>query len=344
MKIRSVGRSRTAYGRSFGFVPGQVVRGRVIARLGEGHFRVGAAGQHFDASSDLPLEPGQRLIARVEVGKSQVFLRILDDTYRQASPKGDNESPDEIRRILEGLGQHPDSMDILEFQERLNRYRPHGNLKGAEPSDVWLLALLWSRGIRGGADAFALLSYYLRRAILEPFDASALPPPPAILAFLCLTGRPADGDADKPAQQPSSGPDQFDVQRKREAEELLNRQADSLGAYRHWRPFSSGFCALLLGQGDRTLGRWADNPTLPLLLLEAGCAQGRIRARLNRMKLEPPASTGVLESWIGGWEENLGTSDLELEEFQVIETRDPEKLRFLFWRTWSPDAVQDLMA
>ena len=141
MRIRSVRRGRFRSRRSTGLVPGQQVRGRVISRLDEGLFRVSVAGQIIEAKSDLPLKPGQRLIANVEIGESNVILRLREDTARRDLTKDRGESQEEIRRILQGLGHHPDIIDILEFQERLNRYRLHGYLKGSEPSDAWVMAI-----------------------------------------------------------------------------------------------------------------------------------------------------------------------------------------------------------
>jgi hypothetical protein len=147
--------------------PGRIVHGRVIAKLGSGQFRVTLGDYSMEASSDLPLEAGQRLTARIEFHGSRLLLRVQEDESRFAPISAEAVSSEEIKRVLSILGLPSGSIDVIEFKERLTRYQPHGSLSGIEPSDVWILGILWARGIRGGADAFALLSYYLRAKTMQ---------------------------------------------------------------------------------------------------------------------------------------------------------------------------------
>jgi len=102
------------------------------------------------------------LAARVEVNGDRLLLRVQEEETGNDLQASALEDPDEIERVLKLLGHQPSSLDIREFQERLDRYRPYAGLPGLDPSDVWILAILWTRGIRSGADSFALTSYYLR--------------------------------------------------------------------------------------------------------------------------------------------------------------------------------------
>ena len=160
MKVRSVSKSKLPNKRFATLIPGQLVHGRVITKICPGFFRVGAAGQVFVAQSDLPLEKGQRLTARVEVGDTKVFLRIIEEEAKRATPLKRELKPEEVIRVLEGLGHHPDEMEVIEFMERLGRYRIHATLQDCEPSDIWVMAIMWTRGQKGGADVFALRNYY----------------------------------------------------------------------------------------------------------------------------------------------------------------------------------------
>lgn len=347
MKVGSVGRGRFSPSRLLRLVPGQTVRGRVIARLGEGQFRVGISGRHFDASSDLPLEPGQRLTARVEVDDTKVFLRIFEDEGRERRGQRRKEGMAEIRRILKGLGLQTSPMDVVEFNERLDRYRSYGSIRDAEPSDAWVLAILWTRGIRGGADAFALLSFYLRHASLNASN-ELHPAKPA--EFLSLMDGDGSGNqevekAKPPGQNFGSNLifDRFSTERNREAVALLNRNAAQTGYF--WRLWSINQmdCAQIIGRENATLGRWTDNPASPKFLVEAGCAQGRVKARLHRLICGESAETDSGNRLINLWEEALPHFNFELEETEVSAVQDSETLRFLFWRTWDSGSVRDLV-
>ena len=154
MRVRRVENIENQQGRVLPLRPGQTVRARVLARLREGYFRIAAGGQLFAAESDLPLEAGQRLIARVEVSGSRILLRIQDDDFGNGSPPGEEETQDEIQKVLTALELNPAPEEVLEFRERLERYRSHASLPDLDPRDLMVLAILWSRGIRGGAAEF----------------------------------------------------------------------------------------------------------------------------------------------------------------------------------------------
>ncbi|MFH1862045.1 MAG: hypothetical protein ABH878_04455 [bacterium] len=57
---------------------GDVVRGRVVADLGAGRYRVGIGSQVVEAHSDLELLPGSILIFTVDQVNGELFLRIQD--------------------------------------------------------------------------------------------------------------------------------------------------------------------------------------------------------------------------------------------------------------------------
>lgn len=344
MKIRNVGRGKFQPVRSTGLVAGQRVQGRVISRLGEGLFRIGAAGQLFNAESDLPLEPGQRLTARVEVGESRVFLRVQEEPDREANAPGEDRSPAEIRRVLVGLGYRSDPLEIVEFQERLDRYQRYGKMAGVEPSDIWVLALLWSRGMKGGADAFSLLSYYLRRAAFNRVSQYSLLQP-GILLNLLDPNEDKDGIYVKDGQvSGSNGISDYPAERKREAGMLLNRSGAEHGCLLQARTFYDTSCVLSLKEDERILMRWTDNPTLPVSLIEAARSQGRLRLRVHGPAAVAPEEITGLDEWEASLAEASQDLNLEIESIEYYKALDPEVLRFLFWRRWEEEFVRNVRA
>lgn len=337
MKIRNVGRGKFQPARSTGLVADQQVRGRVISRLGEGLFRIGAAGQLFNAASDLPLEPGQRLIARVEVGESRIFLRVQEEPNQEVNIPGEDRSPTEIRRVLVGLGYRPDPLEITEFQERLDRYRRYGKMAGIEPSDIWILALLWARGMKGGADAFSLLSYYLRQAACSKSDHYNLLQPWALQSL--LNPRKDDDSiyirADEEAN--AGGELEYHADRKREARALLNRAEAKHGCLLQACSIPNASCVLELKKEVQVMVRWIDNPTLPVSLIEAARSQGRIRVRVHGPETIAVEEKDGLDEWEANLAETFQNSDLEIESIECYTAQDPEVLRFLFWRKWEED-------
>jgi hypothetical protein len=328
-------------------VPGQLVHGRIISRVNPGLFRVGAAGQVFMAESDLPLQEGQRLTARVEMGDAKIFLRIFEESGRGTPRVYELADPDEVRRVLVGLGHHPEQAQITEFQERLDRYRHYGYLPGAEPSDVWILAILWTRGIRGGADIYALLSYYLRQAT---YRESVLPSPEKTAE---LTSAPPSfsGNAVTPRERENqfsriSSSDEtadFILERRNETLALLNRNYEEAGNFAHDEVLDNAGCLLSLKKETQELSRWVDNPALPTLALETAQSQGRMKARIHKLNAAEKSQNRILEAWLRDWETGLRKSELELENIEILEVDHTETLRFIFWRQWESEGIRDTL-
>ncbi len=346
MKVRSAGKGRSVQSSSATkLVPGQLVHGRVITRLSPGFFRIGAAGQVFVAESDIPLEAGQRLTARVEVGDAKVFLRILEDQNQGLSYFAPDIDPDEIKRILKGLGEDPVEADIIEFQERLERYRSHGNLQGSEPSDIWVLAIMWARKIRGGADSYALLSYYLRQVGQVNTE---MQNPAKLTEFLLfsasttkITHEPERAVADS-SDSESTQPEEFHTARREETDTMLNRQPDSVGTFNHTLESQETCCSLFFKEKAVLRGRWVDNPTKPSVFIEAVLTQGRVTTRIVNSMIENSTSQDRYAMWTACWKDANQIADYEIESTELIEVPDPEDLRFLFWRKWESEYVRNL--
>ncbi len=332
MKVKRAGKSGSVNVRGRGLVPGQLVRGRVITRLGAGRFRIGAAGYVFNAQSDLPLEVGQRLTARVEPGEARIILRLLEDGKGKRPPREQKESPEEIRRVLKGLGIQPDDLEIIAFAERLQRYRSVVRLPAGEPSSVWILAILWVRGIRGGADAYALTGFILRYASLQaPGDACGTSPADVLQAL------EDDPPVEREPEPSSSQPDfsaRFLVDRRREAMLLLNRNAKSCGSLRLGHGSLNTAGCLVLPQAGGKLSRWVDNPASPRHLVETARSQGRMNYRLHFVDLKEGASRENRSRWEAEWKRELERRGIETESADTILQPDSESLRFLFWRKW----------
>lgn len=321
--------------------PGRTVRGRVVKKISRGRFRISAEGILFDAASDLELEEGQRLTAQVEVQDDRVYLRIQDEPRPAASPPR-NETPDEIALLLRSLGNQPDSLDIVEFQERLERCRKYGHFPDVPPSDAWVLAILWTRGIRAGSDAFALLSYYLRGITLNL--------PPAIIAgdlnvgiykqiyLLC------DPDtAPTAADPPRGGSQQNGLLRRREEEaiRLLNREASALGRFQVVQDQCPLPYRLLGVRGGSVELRLTDHPVIPSLVIEAERSGGEIAYRTHTLtRADPDADADDNERRTDLIAE-LRAEEIETEAMEFIQRDDPETLRALFWKNHKAESSRN---
>lgn len=347
MKVRRSGRSGSSTSRSTELVPGQQVRGRVIARLGGGYFRIGAAGQLFNAWSDLSLKPGQHLTAKVEVGESKVILRLKEDKEGKKSNILESINRTEIKRILQGLGYNPGHLELIEFEERLDRYRIHASLPGVEPSDIWVMAILWTRGIKGGADAFALLSYYLRYSGVFSESAPSLPEPNKLPSFLEFARSanpiPAEIGAETSRRKPSQDSEEFWIDRKQEARELLNRGEGNAGKFQSSSLPSDNACSITYKKDSLLLLRWSDHPSFPQLLLSAGRSQDRVKVHICKLG-DQQVDQNVTDSWIKEVEAELTSRELELEEIKITIVEDSERQRFLLWHKWEPDRFRNLLA
>lgn len=327
MKIRKVDAVEWAEAGGPVLTPGKTVRGRVVSRAGQGRFKVSVSGYLLEADSDLPLEDGQKLIARVEVTGDRVLLRLQDDSDGDSPVPAEDDSQ-EIRRVLEGLGHEPNLLDLMEFQERLARYRSHGSLVGLEPSDIWVLAILWTRGLRGGSDAFALTSFYLRRLALDGMAGLAFPPPADFIEGHDESNEPCRAAADPPGALISGLED-----RLRETLDLLNRYSAACGSYQT----GAGLHFLKLDDGSSRRSRWADNPIKPEYVLETVRTESGVSALLYLLQGDPRAATRV-EAWRESWRESLTAADLVELSFSLREVQDPEELRFIFWQKWRSDS------
>ncbi len=348
MKVRSVGQSKTTQGRSTTLVPGQLVHGRVITKISPGFFRVGAGGQVFIAESELPLFKGQKLTARVESGGGKVFLRIFEDETARAARLDKEIDTNEIVRVLKGLGYSPDQMEIIEFRERLDRCRQYGYFPGAEPSDVWILAILWTKGLKSGADAFALLSFYLRQAGRMHVIINNHVKLAEFLTFPHDDPSPIEEDATAETtffdtQLPDNEADYHRL-RTIEAGELINRTAEQNGRFTHSDNPEITLSALYYHDAGKRQGRWIDNPSTPQVMIEAVEAQGVIRSRIHCLQGKESSSNDILDRWQKSWEANVRRFDWELESHEVSILQDPEILRFMFWRIWKPEQVRNITA
>lgn len=337
MEISRIKRTRRCSNRAASLVPGQTVRGRVIADLGDGRFRVGAAGQVFEATSDLPLDPGQKLYARVEVEGWRVLLRILKDAEPRRRPTRQREDPAEIRRVLIGLGHKPSTEEVAQFQRRLERYAPHGYMPDYEPSDVWVMAILWTRGIRSGADSFALLSFYLRQLALEKTSSNLnLPPPAMILDHFCSDTQPsgASSETSKGVAQ-ASEPESLEethAARKAEAAELLNSKDESPSRYFSLPALDGTFHLLSSRDSNLLTDRWTDNPALPDYVIDAKRSESAINLKLNALADSADSFPTGCETWKSLWDQEIarrGLADAGTTGHEVVSS---EELRVLFWR------------
>ncbi len=333
MKIRGTQRIEKFDAEPKALLPGQTVRGRVVKRISQGRFRVAAEGILFDASSDLELEEGQRLTAQVEVQDDRVYLRIQDEP-RPPAPPPQIETPDQIARLLKSLGNQPDSLDIIEFQERLERCRKFSHFPGVDPSDAWVLAILWTRGIRAGTDAFALLSYYLRGITLNPPTTTVPSPINADLYYeiyaLCdQTTAPDAADAFRNDAHQNG----FQRQREEEALHLLNRNAAALlsrfciAADNYLLPFR-----LVEVREDAVRLRLTDHPVMPNLVIEVGRGGGRISFRTHISAQADPDPDLDDDERKTDLVAQLSVKDIEVEMMEFLRRDDPERLRALFWR------------
>lgn len=340
MKVRSVKRIEGFRSGVVSFEAGQTLRGRVISRVRKGRFRVSAAGQVFEADSDLPLDVGQRLVAKVEVEGTRIRLRVQDD-YRDGNRSEEKEDPEEIRRILKALGVKPDPLDLLEFQERLERYRPHSGLVGLPPSDVWVLALLWARRIRGGAEAFAICSYYLRECSLASSDTVTTPNPEVLFHYLSQapkeetsTEYPENLEAPSDTEESPLTTPPF---RTEKAIHWLNRQSSAAGRYLVLEPPEG--TAYLMQPADDSIQsvRWVDNPSAPLFVLEANKMGGKAKTRVHFIERPMEVASPDWENWHLAWREYLGEAEVDLVDFQAVSVDYTDDLLPLFWRRWEGD-------
>jgi len=339
MKVRKAGQNRSIGGRSNSLVPGQQVHGRVIAKLSPGFFRIGAGGQVFVAESELPLKEGQKLTARVEIGGDKVFLRINEDQSGLTSLPDHEIESDEILRVMNGLGYFPDEIEVIEFKERLDRYRLHGSFPGFEPSDVWVMAILWTRGLKAGSDAFALFSFYLRQIGMQP----ARPTNPVKLTgILSYPDIKSPDNVDSQRDDQSGASEDFVKNRWIETNNLLNKNEEKFGSYYHQNNAFDTMSAMFWQDLSKRLGRWVDNPVAPEVLIEAAQYQGVIRSRLYQLQIDKPTKVNPAALWKKCWRTSVKRNDWEVEEHEDIVTSDPEYLRLKFWRKWCPDKVRDV--
>jgi hypothetical protein len=318
---------------------GQIVRGRVVAQVGAGRFRVAAAGSYFNAASELPLQPGQVLTARVELGKSQLFLRLIGDEKENSGRNVTSNDPSEIQRILTGLGYTPDDHEISEFRHRLQRYgRPEGSGHD-EPSDIWVLAILWTRGIRSGADHFALLSYYLRHLPLHPIERSPMPSLEFLLAIL------SDSASDRTTESTTLklGSDHFWNARKQEAQILLNRDSQQNGYYEEVADVEGTFFLYSFRDGEQSYQRIVDHPVSSNWELEIGRSAGNIVIQLFvESSVQSQINTGIAEH-ILELSKQAAVHELDLRDAGVHELDGREALRFRFWKKWQEETERGIL-
>ncbi len=338
MKVRRIAGLGSWLGGAYSLVPGQTVRGRIVKRVRAGRYRLSLAGQLLEADSDLALEDGQKLTAKVELEGERVLLRILEEAEQGVPLPAESEGPEEIKRILQGLGLATADPEISEFLERLKRYQPHANLPGIEPSDVWVLAIMWSRGLRGGAEAFALLSFYLRCLTAQQQADRKIVSPEALWNYLS----PIQGEENPHATSrlcPGSNEGTEVVlaslgDRKREAVELLNQDKTVRGTYLASAEFEATGGALVYGreeEGNRI--RWTDHPVTPRVVMEVVKADQVVSTKAYYAANLLLDYAHQLPAWKAQWQEYLRSAEMIPEEFELREVADGELLRFIFWRS-----------
>ncbi|TKJ42253.1 hypothetical protein CEE37_00825 [candidate division LCP-89 bacterium B3_LCP] len=348
MKTKSVERGNLGPVRFTGLVPGQKVRGRVISRLGSGFFRIGAAGYVFDAASDLPLEPGQRLFARVEWGGSKVILRVQEENGGKRHYQKRKEDPQEIKRVLEGLGVHPDELKITEFQERLSRYEMHGNFPEVEPSDIWVLGILWTRGIKGGADAFSLISYYLREAAICKSDSMVISFEDVLVNLLELEIKELDQYTDELSHKNDlimqDEEEQYRTERKQESCVMLNCADEIDGVYYHAKASDDLSCMMVRDSDGRILRSWIDNPAKPGMLIEAARSHGTVKLRVITVNQESAGDEGLANEWRDQLEIVTRQRELNIDSIEHQLPQDTESIRFAFWRKRANNSIKNMEA
>jgi len=334
MRIKGINRASGSSQRGTGLIPGQKVRGRVIARVGTGLFRVGAGGHIFNAQSDLPLHVGQRLTARVEYGDEKVFLKIIPDKDSANKQWSEEISGKEVQRILAGLGHQPTEMEIIEFIERLDRYRKYEKHRTVNPNAIWSLAIPWVRGIKGGGEMFALMTFTLRQLTL--MQRRQLSPVSDFLEYhLCKDVKHQDEISPKTLK-----PEDIFSQRRQEAFDQLNTGSAEYGEIISSSTDDTS-CILLLNGSVKNLLRWTDNPSMPSMVLETAESQGLVRAKINILAMFQKAEKIQIDQWINALRRTLTEADFQSDDFIIEDIDTHEALRFKFWRRWDKPTLFD---
>lgn len=125
-----------------GMHPGDVVSVRVIKQLDPGKWAVGIAGRVYPATSDLPLQIGSVLRARIGMDLGKLILTIADT------------APDAVRAALQGLG-----LQVGGAEELIARALSQSGLPIQASTIQKVKALLTRSGVepREGARAAATL-------------------------------------------------------------------------------------------------------------------------------------------------------------------------------------------
>jgi hypothetical protein len=78
-----------------------------------------------------------------------------------------------------------------------------------------------------------------------------------------------------------------------------------------------------------------------MVILETVRSQGRVQTRVHKLDTEDSSQRTTLNRWIGNWETSMQKADFEIDNMEVLDAKDTENLRFIFWRKWEPDQVRD---
>jgi hypothetical protein len=92
MRVRRVGSVGVFQSPGEILTPGRTVRGRVVGKTGRRRFKISLGGWLLEADSDLPLEPGQILLARVDVQDDKILLRLQDDSGEDLEASDESEN------------------------------------------------------------------------------------------------------------------------------------------------------------------------------------------------------------------------------------------------------------
>ena len=110
---------------------GSVVKGRVLAKNGDGSYSVSLAGQKINVKSETPLQSGSVFSAKVSIKGESVELSLVKENLSSEIVQkfgaasglnaANSEIPPQIANLLSSLGfePNPESLKILQFMQQI---------------------------------------------------------------------------------------------------------------------------------------------------------------------------------------------------------------------------------